>query len=796
MATSLRRVLTGRGGSGKSTFGRYLCLCMAGEALGRSEADLDRLNAGCEGLDRRLHTWPHGPKLPFFVELRRFVQSEHFPEKGNGGEAAHLVAYLSGLGPAGVDLGPLVLHSLGEDGGTRVLLVLDGLDEVPTAAEARDRLKQVICRFVRVYPGCRVLLTSRPYAYAPGREWRLDESGFGAEALAPFDGAKIQRFVEEAYASFAARHRIDGDRAEELAADLLEQLRSNPSLRPLAEQPLMLTMMADLHSQKNGRLPGGRAALFEESVVLLFDRWNERRGQTTAAELAGMDEEQIRDALELLAFRAHRDGGEGTDQAADIEEAALVLALHDTRKRYGLKEQYSPEEIRDHLNQRSGILIAESPTVYRFPHRFFQEYLAACHLDRRYPRHLEDCLAAGGQLWREVLLFLAARASHTDRIWHLLRQMVPGPPPEDLKADDPRFVPLLYAALVILEHRLWERREHDQCSPLEDIRLWLRRAVELGALEPVDRVRLGQALGRLGDDRPGVGLRPDGMPGIEWVEIPEDMFWVSENDKSEGDERYEVMHAPFRIARYLVTNAQYQAFVDDGGYTEALRECWSDEGWEWKEGQQGPEDYGTEVFLLPNHPRVGISWFEAEAFCRWLGWRLGQDIRLPTEAQWERAVRGTDGRTYPWGDHFESSLCNADATGIGFTSAVGLFPDGESPAGRNGIGVLDGAGNVWEWCFDHGAGGGYPEGPRTEPSGPEEGSRRVLRGGSWASLARHVRAAYRDWGPPGGRDSRLGFRLSSGPERAEPRNRESGPAPGSARRGTRRREPGRGSDGP
>ncbi len=520
VAAAPRRVLIGRGGSGKSTFGRYLCLCLAGQMLGHDTLNQRHLNGPWADEEPALRPWPHGDLVPFFVELRRFVRSEaHFPAEGAPGQARHLVDYLATLGPHDTEMGPVVRTAL--DAGA--LLVLDGLDETPEAEQVRERLQQVIQRFVATYSGCRVVVTSRPYAYEQGQKWRLDGPGFEdtpfvEETLAPLDDAKIERFVTDAYAAFAARNRLTVDDLAPLAADLLAQLRDQETLQPLAEQPLLLTMMTDLHTARGGRLPAAVSTLFEESIVLLFDRWNERRLQESVASLVGMDEEQIRWALELLAFRIHRAGGVGSKAAADIPEGDLLRALADTRKRVGNREPTVPEAICDYLKQRSGILVAESPSVYRFPHRYFQEYLAACYLEEN-TKERHACLAEMPLLWREAILFLAGRQAKGDRIWTLVRKLVDGPPPESVSHDDLGFERALLAGLAIREHGLWQRDERDHRPKLDDVRDWLRRAVDLSALEVKDRAQAGQVLGLLGDDRPGVGLK-DGLPSFEWIAIP------------------------------------------------------------------------------------------------------------------------------------------------------------------------------------------------------------------------------------------------------------------------------------
>jgi formylglycine-generating enzyme required for sulfatase activity len=161
---------------------------------------------------------------------------------------------------------------------------------------------------------------------------------------------------------------------------------------------------------------------------------------------------------------------------------------------------------------------------------------------------------------------------------------------------------------------------------------------------------------------------------------------------------------------------------------------------------------------------VGVSWYEAVAFCRWLSEELKRrgelkkedDITLPSEAQWERAARHTDGRTYPWGDAEElKTRCNMRDTGIGHTSAVGLFPGGKAECG-----ALDMAGNVWEWCRTKWMDNYTNYEQRARELDELDGSdARVLRGGSWFDgVPRDLSCSYRNDSLPVNRYDDFGFR--------------------------------------
>ena len=149
----------------------------------------------------------------------------------------------------------------------------------------------------------------------------------------------------------------------------------------------------------------------------------------------------------------------------------------------------------------------------------------------------------------------------------------------------------------------------------------------------------------------------------------------------EAPQHTEQIRVAYRISKYPITNAQFEAFVQDGGYTDKWRTCWTAAGWRWKGDRNGPDTYGG-VYDLPNHPAVMVTWYEAQAFCTWLGRKLNMPVALPTEAQWERAARGTDGRRYPWGGEFTPDHANYNDTGIGTTTAVGIFPQGRQPGDR------------------------------------------------------------------------------------------------------------------
>jgi formylglycine-generating enzyme required for sulfatase activity len=195
---------------------------------------------------------------------------------------------------------------------------------------------------------------------------------------------------------------------------------------------------------------------------------------------------------------------------------------------------------------------------------------------------------------------------------------------------------------------------------------------------------------------------------------------------------HKVYLAGYWIGKYEVTFAQYDRYCK-----ETKIEKPSDVGW------------GRE-----NRPVINVSWIDAAAYCEWLSQKTGLKFKLPTEAQWEKAARGNDQRKYPWGPREpDKNLANFERI-VGKTTPVGSYP-----AGASLYGLLDMAGNVWEWCSDWYETDYYKNSPPKNPTGSNSGSDRVIRGGGWYDMARDLRCASRGSDGPSYRVDSLGFRL-------------------------------------
>ena len=240
---------------------------------------------------------------------------------------------------------------------------------------------------------------------------------------------------------------------------------------------------------------------------------------------------------------------------------------------------------------------------------------------------------------------------------------------------------------------------------------------------------------------------PDGM-----VYVPAGEFVMGSDDGPPHEApAHKAFLDAFYIDKYEVTNADYYPFwMADGGERSTHTPISYGEltGGDWPEIAQ----------TRPNYPAVGVSWADAVAYAAWAG------KRLPTEAEWEKAARSADGRLWPWGNLFSRLIhgvtvhANVWNGRDGYDN--GLAPVGGYPTGASPYGALDMAGNVWEWVADWYSESYYHRGPSHNPTGPEIGSRRVVRGGSWVNEPQLSRCANHMGRHPGVGTSFIGFRLA------------------------------------
>ena len=720
-------VILGDPGAGKTTFLKYLAVLLA----------LDR--GAKVGLERR---------LPVLVPLSAYATAL----------AQHDVSLQAFMGDyyrsRGIDLpvDQLLDRALAEG---RALILLDGLDEVQQLAR-RTLVVQRVEEFFAFQRrrGNKFVLTSRIVGY---RSVRPAAEDLKECTLVDFDADDILLFLEK-WTQALEQTAMGASTVTELAAaeekaELLFALERNPGVRQLAANPLLLTILA-LMKRQGVLLPERRVQLYDQYVQTLLRHWNLARGLDRRV-ARDLDVLETTSALAPLALWMQ----ESSPGAGLVKGEALRRKLEAiyTERRVDDPAAAARQLLAD-ARDHASLLLERGAGEFGFIHLTFLEYLAAIAVAQRGQSDLQPVVKMLAQhiddpRWREVSLLTIGYMgiiqqrdeAASDVLLHLLGQ----------KPGEAGAVVVLAGEAVL---DMWPGGVTRQCRDV--VKQALLVAMTDSNVPPVTRARAGSLLSALGDPRLGVGVGADGLPDILWLPVPAGDFPMGSNAYSDEQPIHLVYLDAFAIAKYPITNRQYACFVAATGRKPP--EHWG--------GRMPPDELRT-------HPVVHVNWEDAVAFCGWLSERCGARIRLPTEAEWEKAARGTDGREYPWGGAFDAARCNMIDTGIGGMSPVGMFPTtvgadndqmisgiggtspvGMFPAGESPYKVADMAGNVWEWVNDWYDKDYYRQSPRVNPQGPEMGERRVLRGGSWLISGNVVRSAYRFVISPNLWDLDYGFR--------------------------------------
>jgi formylglycine-generating enzyme required for sulfatase activity len=469
--------------------------------------------------------------------------------------------------------------------------------------------------------------------------------------------------------------------------------------------------------------------------------------------------------LEDLAFEAHRAQPDlaGT---ADIDEGNLVKRLLHLKRNPGAHAA----QLVAYLQDRSGLLVERGNGVFTFPHRTFQEYLAACRLTGgSFPQEVADLARNDPGRWREVTLLAGAKAASgaVATVWYLADALCfrepgsPGACPEDEWGA-------LLAGQAVAESADLSRIGEANEEKLARLRRWLLHLMRTESFPVVERAAAGKALAVLGDPRfdPRRWYLPS-EPDLGFLEVPAGSFLMGsdseddpELDTDEGP-RHEVTLPVFWLGRYPVTVGQFAVFAEESGHSMESS-CWRDGAL--------------------SMPVTDVSWLDALAYCNWLGERLRElaldtrgrasgsetlwsglvsgslHVSLASEAEWEKAARGQEGRTFPWGAQPDANRANYDDTGLGDRSAVGCFPGGIGPYGHEEL-----SGNVWEWTRSRQRRYPYRRQDGREDFKNTPGDQRVVRGGAFHVTSRGIRCAYRYWPNPFVRDVVIGFRVALSP---------------------------------
>ena len=791
-------IILGDPGAGKTTFLKYLALCLAG-----AEVQPLRLES----------------RLPILLPLSDYA-------KALAGQDVSLDRFISnyydGKVGAALPVGQLLDVALTQG---RALLLLDGLDEIQDPVQRRVVVDRVVDFYaLQRQKGNKFVLTSRIVGYKDSRTFA---EGLGECVLVDFGEAEITEFVKKWIV--ALERAVRGDTtmpAQEVVQkceDLLQAVHHNPGVRALAVNPLLLTILA-LMKLQGLTLPERRVELYHKFLETLLNSWNLARGLgRPVGQTLDDDIVEIIQTLAQLALWMH--------QSSPDQRVKQETLHHELVKIYAGRNHPQPEKAARQLweivHKHTSLLLERGEGEYSFIHRTFQEYLTAVAIVQQgqldfTPVFEVLAVHVGDDNWHEVILLTIGYIGiiqHRDKVAsEIVRQLVKVSPGQRGQA-----IVLAGKAVVDAGSRVVD-------EPTKNfVRLALTKTMtaDRQRVIPFLRVAAGDALAHLGDFRPGVGSMPEAspnpdsrpgtsypqrLPALEFCYIPAGPFWMGR-----AEEEHWNIHLDYDywITRYPITVVQFRTFVDAGGYKNQAYWLEAKRVGVWQPpGQiQGrfddtprtePQDFGS-PFNLSNHPVVGITWYEALAFCRWLTEKFaaspqpvkihaetvaleqlltfkGYEFTLPSEAQWEKAARGNDKRLYPWGgSEADPNRANSRPPHLGrdpryialdSTSAVGCFPGGASP-----YGCQDMAGNVWEWScslwgevkerlhIEHFVqkplGFSYPYDPADGREDLTAGTHilRVVRGGAFNQLDLTAPCTDREKYSPYRRYKNLGFRV-------------------------------------
>jgi formylglycine-generating enzyme required for sulfatase activity len=661
--------------------------------------------------------------------------------------------------------------------GRAVILLLDGLDEVPDEDE-RALVRQAIEEMVDGREGMQVVVTCRSAAHrgrsALGKDFREIR-------VKPLDPGHTEKVIRQAYRHL---YRHDEQECQRKSDELLNSIKLLEEQRrqrlgkdsdPLVTSPLLVRMLLVVHFSER-RLPEQRAELYMKATdaMLLPEYAPDEEVASQIGRLVGSSKEQHRELVQHLAFEMHR---KGPEQGREITEDDLRKILSE--------DPAHAAHVKDfiQLTRLRGTLLEERLGIYRFIHLSFQEFLAARYLAevKRGESGIAgvvDYLVNGlvsDSWWREPILLTAGYLSVTSpRNAQMFLKELSGVENEQKNRRLSPAVQIIAAELAASAFLEWlpENPLLQRALAGRIVQLYADQTI-MATAPPELRAAAGNALARLGDSRPEVTAVDD----MQFCYVPGGPFYMGSPDADKDAYNEEkplhenkTLTEAFWISRYPVTVAQFREFVKSTNFEPGN-----------KKSLEG----------LLNYPVVYVSWHEALQFCDWLTEKWSKEgklspkwkITLPSEAQWEKAARGgikipaspiiesieTVGsgraspdqidnpdsrRRYPWGNDPDPNCANYADSKIGTPSAVGCFSGGVSVYGCEEM-----SGNVFEWCLTKWR-NNYKE--KADETLDRESSR-VFRGGAFYDDHLSVRCASRDYFSPDNRYYDVGFRVVLSP---------------------------------
>jgi formylglycine-generating enzyme required for sulfatase activity len=617
------------------------------------------------------------------------------------------------LGNKGLDIN--MLKGYCQSG--KAVFLFDGLDEMEPGI--RELTVNSLADFRINYNKCKMVFSGRPHGMD---NTVINRFGKGLVKISSLKIEQVENFIRKWFAFIYAKGTETGKKT---ANEMIGEIKSHRRIKELIDSPLMLTAVCILYYDGR-KLPEQRAELYNKFVDnLIFRRFD--------------GPEKVKDLLMTTAFKVHKKKERGFDRVFALK---IMTDIYPKEKEESDKPyRQRIEEKFNEIEQNCGLLRLEKGQ-YEFWHLTIQEFFTAVYITD-YAKTIEAYW--DNDWYNEVIelyigyLSMQSKGQANNIVMKELR-----------KDEESPFRRLRLAANSLLDiHE--DRRDK---TVLQEAGNKMLSIISSGE-DPKVLAEAGEILGRLGDTR---NLE-------EFIEIKGGKYKL-ETIGTISLKPFEITIdtislKPFEIGRYPVTNQWFEKFIKDGGYKNP--KYWSEEGKKWLEDEKitHPRFWHDRKWNCPNSPVVGVCWYEADAFCKWLTQtRKDSHIyRLPSEEEWQAAAVGKDGREYPWKGKWQEKMCNTSETEIHKTSSVGIFIKGNTP----NTDLADMAGNVWEWtCSD------YKTKKQLKDfilnlSREKAQQNPALRGGSFIGFKDGVRCVSRTFYYPDYRGYDFGFRCARTP---------------------------------
>jgi len=689
IATNDKLAVIGDPGLGKSTLLRFLAITLSAQFVSEKN-DFEGITLSEEFFNNRY--------FPIYIELNDIVPwiSQQDNTKYDIAMLANYICkkMLRGKYYYSTDIVEDVLKR-------RCVYIFDGLDEVASS----DFNKNVVCSIInnieKMSVDSKVVLSCREKDYPA---W--DFANIMTVNLQLMDKQIMAQLVKKIFVSH---------RAKENPESLFEQLRLMNVDEKLCGNPLFLSLISNLYLRGDGVFPKNKSSIIKESISLLLER---KCDDLLLA--VNCDLNEVIETLEEIAYEMQtKDDGE----ELKISRRDMNGIIGDHMENCSLANSIK------FFKATAGVIAARDSTEFEFTHRHFQEFLCAsflCKLPLARSRDIiKDGLLTSPARWAETcLLFIEILHdnSRLDDLWSMLFYMLKSV--RGLSDINQCWV-IWYASSIIASrnYKLLPQfnDEYDERNDItiDYLREAIRNLLNYNKTLPIrQRVECAQSLGMIGDDRSGVGVA-DELPAHEWCLIdtqgsPFEMgvsqyvenlimnqqvdnnFWGNGTSFSRETPSKLIHVRPFYMSKYETTNSQFISFLSsEDGYMCANWWSWCPAATEWYSVNVNLEriEYLKKIAQFRmNCPVTYVSFFDAVAYCKWLSYKTGEQIRMPTEGEWECAAKQKN-LVFSWGNQFDESKCNSSYSGIGDITPVGVYEYAE-----NSLSPCEMNGNAWEWC--------------------------------------------------------------------------------------------------